>query len=315
MSANSLKGVTVMRISNHHLPSLIVVISVLILPAVLVAQQAVNVDAGRLLAHRSPEWPGIEKHLPNPATASPNDLEMQADILRARRFPEDALEFYGYALKRGADTEIIYKKIGVTHLELRNIVLAQLYFQKAVKLNRKDAEAWNNLGAVEYLSRQYGAAIGDYKKSVKLDKKSAVYHSNLGMAYFDQHDYKKARLEISTALKMDPAIFTRGSSSGVSAHVLSPEDRARFCLEMAKTYAQAGNEEEMLHSLSMASEAGTNLQTEMVKDKVLAGFKDDPRVLVLIQNAKALRAGQNGQAGLAQVGTAGGIKPLTPSVE
>ena len=312
MSANSHKGVTVMRISNYRLPTLLIAISALIFPAVLVAQQAVHVNAGRMAAHRSPEWPGIEKHLPNPATASPHDLEIQADILRARRFPEDALDFYGYALKRGGDTETLYKKIGITHLELRNIVLAQLYFQKAVKLNRKDAEAWNNLGAVEYLNRQYSSAIGYYKKSVKLDKKSAVYHSNLGMAYFDQRDYKKARGEISTALKMDAEIFRRGSSSGISAHVLSPEDRARFCLEMAKTYAQEGNEAEMMHSLSMASDSGMNVLAEMVKDKALAAFRDDPRVLVIVQNAKALRAGQTG---LAQVGAAGGIKPLTPSVE
>ena len=304
-----------MRIFKYRLLTLLVTTSALIFPAVLLAQQAVRVDAGHLAAHRSPEWPGIEKHLPNPATASPQDLEIQADILRARRFPEDALDFYGYALKRGGDTETLYKKIGVTHLELRNIVLAQLYFRKAVKMNRKDAEAWNNLGAVEYLNRQYSSAISDYKKSVKLDKKSAVYHSNLGMAYFDQHEYKKARAEISTALKMDPEIFRRGSASGISAHVLSPEDRARFCLEMAKTYAEEGNEAEMLHSLSMASDSGMNVLSEMSKDKALAVFRDDPRVLVIVQNAKALRAGQNGQAGLAQVGAANALKPLAPSLE
>ena len=30
-----------------------------------------------------------------------------------------------------------------------------VYFQKAVKVNRKDAAAWNNLGAVEYLDSEY----------------------------------------------------------------------------------------------------------------------------------------------------------------
>jgi tetratricopeptide (TPR) repeat protein len=270
-------------------------------PAPQVYQQRASLDSGRELAHRNPEWPSIEKHLPNPATASPADLEMQADILRARKFPEDALEFYGHALRRGGDAETIYKKVGITHLELRNVVLAQLYFQKAVKLNKKDAEAWNNLGAVEYMSRQYGSAIGDYKKAVKLNKNAAVYHSNLGMAYFDQKDYKKARAEIATALKLDPDIFQKTSATGVSAHVLSPEDRARFCLEMAKTYAEQGNEAEMLHALSKASEAGINLISEMGKDKLLAAYRNDPRILILVQNAKALRSGQ---AGLTSVGAA-----------
>ena len=37
--------------------------------------------------HQSDQWHEIQKHLPDPATASPQSLEQQADILRARRFP------------------------------------------------------------------------------------------------------------------------------------------------------------------------------------------------------------------------------------
>jgi tetratricopeptide (TPR) repeat protein len=287
-------------------PSVFSLAFLVVFPVALGAQQQSSTYSSRQLAHNSPDWPSIAAHLPNPDTAAASELEMQADILRARRFPEDALEFYNHALKRGGDAQRIYKKMGVAHLELRNAVLAQLYFQKAVKLDKKDAEAWNNLGAVEYLSHQFGPAISDYKRSVKLDGNSAIYHSNLGMAYFDQRDYKKARKEISYALKLDPLIFKKTSAAGVSAHVLSPEDRARFCLEMAKNYAEQGNEAEMLHSLSMAAEAGIDLTAEMAKDKLLSAYRNDPRVLILEQNAKALRA--------RQVGTteAGNVPPLKP---
>ena len=163
-------------------------------------------------------------------------------------------------------------------------------------------------GDPTYLNREYAAAISTYKRSVKLDKNSAIYHSNLGMAYFDSKDYKNSRKEFAAALKLDPDVFRKSSSAGVSAHVLSPEDRAQFCIEMAKTYARAGNEIEMMHSLSMASEAGADLISEMGKDKVLAQYKNDPRILVLVQNAKAIRAGGTG---LAQLGT----KPTIPSYE
>jgi tetratricopeptide (TPR) repeat protein len=283
-----------------------------ILPVALSAQQLLNQGSKsayvntttRELQHQSADWAAIEKHLPDPATASASTLETQADILRARRFPEDALDYYKYALQRGASPGGIYKKMGITHLELHDMELARSNFQKAVKVNRNDAAAWNNLAAVEYLNREYGAAISTYKKSVKLDKNSAIYHSNLGMAYFDSKNFKNARKELTTALKLDPDVFTRNSSAGVSAHVLSPEDRAQFCIEMAKMYAQAGNEKEMMHSLSMASEAGANLIAEMSKDKDLARYKDDPRVLVLVQNEKALRSGGTG---LAQLGTAPSI--------
>ncbi len=253
----------------------------------------------------------VAAHLVDPATASVQTLEMQADILRARRFPYDALDYYGYALKRDAKSATILKKIGVTQLELRNIELARAYFQRAVKLNKNDAEAWNNLGAVEYLDRNYSSSISDYKRAVKLQNKSAIYHSNLGMAYFDQRDFNRGRKEMDTALKLDPNLFTQAGATGVSAHVLSPEDRARFCLEMAKTYAEQGNEAEMLRSLERAAESGMDVAAEMGRDKILADYRKDPRVLTLIQNARALRSGSN----VARGGKPPAIPSIAPAAE
>jgi len=59
---------------------------------------------------------------------------------------------------------------------------------------------------------------------------------------------------------------------------------------MAKLYAQNGLEEEMLHSLAVASEAGMDVQREMRKDTMLAKYEMDPRVVVLVHNAEVLRA-------------------------
>src|SRR5206468_399620 len=101
-----------MRPSCLHFPALLSSVLLVFSTVPVTAQRSTNLSSGQELAHRSPEWESIQKHLPNPATASPAELEQQADILRARRFPEDALEFYGYALKRGADPQRTYKKMG-----------------------------------------------------------------------------------------------------------------------------------------------------------------------------------------------------------
>ena len=50
---------------------------------------------------QDPQWLAVKPHLPDPATASADKLEMAGDVLRARRFPEDALDYYQYALRRG----------------------------------------------------------------------------------------------------------------------------------------------------------------------------------------------------------------------
>ena len=256
-----------------------------------VAQTAPALITPRDRSHESEQWKVIEPHLPNPSTASEEVLETQADILRARRFPEDALDFYNYALAKGGNAARLLNKQGLAELEMRNVALARAMFQHSVKLNKKNAEAWNNLGAAEYMNGSPKAALVDYKKAVKLDKAQAVFHANLATTYFESKEYDSARREIGIAMKLDPQIFERrNGDGGIAAHVLSSEDRARFSYEMAKMYARNGLEEEMLHSLAMASEAGMDIQREMRKDQVLAKLADDPRIVTLVHNAAALRA-------------------------
>jgi Flp pilus assembly protein TadD len=258
----------------------------------LAAQSFYPTETTRQRIHDSQQWQEIEKHLPDPATATPKELETQADILRARRFPEDAMDYYKYALARGGDPASLLNKLGLTELEMRNLQLARAYFQRTVKANKKNAEAWNNLGAVDYIDGLSANAISDYKKAVKLNRRDAIFHANLATAYLEQKDYAGARREIATAMTLDPQIFERTvNNTGVVAHVLSSADRAQFALEMAKMYARNGQEELMLHSLAVASEAGMDVQREMQKDTALAKFGTDPRVAVLVHNAQALRAG------------------------
>jgi tetratricopeptide (TPR) repeat protein len=265
----------------------------------------------RLRLHESEQWRQIQQHLPDPATASSAELEQQADILRARRFPEDALDYYKYAMVKGGDPVSLLNKQGLTQLEMRNVELARACFKQTVKLGPKSPQAWNNLGAVEYLDRGASAAIVDYKRAIKLDKRQAVFHANLATAYFETRDFGAARREMSTALKLEPGIFDRdGSTGGVQAHVLTSKDRARFSFEMAKLYAQNGQVEKMLHSLGMASESGMDIQREMSRDAVLVKFENDPRVVVLVHNAAMLKTG-GVPVSISRAGEAPGIQPVS----
>jgi tetratricopeptide (TPR) repeat protein len=258
-------------------------------------KNSTTMSVTRARIHESDQWKEIASHLPDPKTASAKDLMQQADILRARRFPEDALDFYRYALDRGGDVVVLTNRLGLTEMEMKNFQLAHAYFQQAVKLNKKSPEAWNNLGASEFVAGATLSAISDYKKAIKLDKHSAVYHSNLASAYFDTKNFKGARKELAAALKIDPTIFSRKEAGGgLEAHVLSSQDRARFSFEMAKLYAQNGVEDQMLHSLAMAAEAGMDLAHELRRDPVLGKYLADPRVALIIHNAEVLRTGNPG---------------------
>ena len=253
------------------------------------AQKALSHEEARALDHQNPVWESVRAHLPDPTTATTVQLESAADVLRARRFLEDAIDYYGFALQRGGEEPHLLNKMGVTQLELRNVAQARIYFQRVVKLQKKNPEGWNNLGAIEYLTGRYGNAISNYKRAIKLDKTSATYHSNLGTAYFDKKDFENARKEYDTALKLDPEMLQHHGTIGVTTRMLSPEDHARFCFELARLYAQRGDEATMLNYLGKASEAGFDVLGEMGGDPVFSHYRKDPRVLLLVKNAKELR--------------------------
>lgn len=271
-------------------------------------KNAISHEVALQIEHQDPQWPAIQAHLADPATASPERLETAADVLRARRFPESALDYYTYALKRGANEVEILNKIGVTELEIGNHRIAREFFQRVVHLKKKNADGWNNLGAVEYLEGQNGSAISDYKKAIKLNKKSASFHSNLGTAYFQMKDFEHARKEFDVALRLDPEMMQRrGGMGGITMRMLSPQDHARFSYEMARLYAERGDEAEMLHYLTTASEGGFDVLEAMKRDAVLDQYRKDPRVLLLVHNAEALRAGRT-----PLTASTGGVAPLPP---
>jgi tetratricopeptide (TPR) repeat protein len=272
----------------------------MVLAARAAAQQSAlpssHMTSDQLRTHDSEQWREVEAHLPNPATSTPQALEEQADILRARRFPEDALNFYNYAMARGGNAPVLMNKLGLTELEMKNVELARAYFKRSVKLNPKNADVWNNLGAVEYLDRGASIAVQDYKRAIKLNKHQAVFHANLATAYFEMQNYKGARREMASAMSIEPDIFDqRVGTGGIQAHVLTSEDRARFSYEMARMYAHNQQQEQMLHSLAQACEFGMDIQREMRKDEVLAQYENDPRVAVIVHNALLIRTGHADQ--------------------
>lgn len=244
----------------------------------------------RAALHRSSEWGIIAPHLPNADTGTAAQLETAADVLRARRFPEDALDYYGYAMARGGNVSELLNKMGVVRLELRQTELARQMFLRTVSVQKKNAVAWNNLGVTEYSMGNYRKAIEDYRRASKLDKKSAVYHSNLGMAYFEGKDMDSARGEFSQAIRLDPSILQGSAENGgTTAHVLGTANYGELCFQMAQLYAREGKIEAMRLWLAKAAEAGFDVRDQMSGSAVMARFRKDPEIVQMLANAAQLR--------------------------
>jgi tetratricopeptide (TPR) repeat protein len=194
----------------------------------------------RAALHNGPDWALIAPHLPDPKTATASELEMAGDVLRARRFPEDALDYYGYAMQRGGEVSELLNKMGIVRLELRQIDLAHAMFLRTVRAHKKNPVGWNNLGVTDYSMQDYRGAVDAYRHAVKLNKNSAVFHSNLGLAYFEESDLEGARHEFARALQLDPSIMSGSDNGGTTAHVLGSHNYSGMCLEMAKPCTRIG---------------------------------------------------------------------------
>ncbi len=259
--------------------------------AMLPAQQPLTTAQSdeRAALHRSSDWDLILPHLPNPATATEAELEISGDVLKARRFPEDALDYYQYAMKRGGNPVELMKKMGVVRLELQQTTLAQAIFQQCVHLAKNDSQAWNNLGAADYILGAYGRSIHEYKRAVKLNRKSAVFHANLGMAYLSAGESSDARTEFQTALELDPAILEARSDGGVTLRALQVKDFSKLCIEMARTYVGQGQLQLAKVWLQRAGEHGTDLRVAMDDDNTLRPLLKDPEFRAMIANTEAFR--------------------------
>src|SRR6266849_1139983 len=90
---------------------------------------------------------------PNP----PLTAEQRGDILMARKMYRESIDVY----KEGPlESAVIWNKIGIAYHQMLQTNEARKYYEQAIKLNPKYAEAINNLGTIYYARKSYRRAIG-----------------------------------------------------------------------------------------------------------------------------------------------------------
>jgi tetratricopeptide (TPR) repeat protein len=91
--------------------------------------------------------------------ASAEDLERRADQLRAAKDYFEAVNYYRGALSQKPNSAVLYNKLGINELLSARYPQAQKDFERATKLDAGYADAFNNLGVLEYVRRRYSRAI------------------------------------------------------------------------------------------------------------------------------------------------------------
>lgn len=218
-----------------------------------------------------------------PPDASPEQLEIRGDELRAQKAFADCIDYYAAAVRK-KPSAALYNKIGIAELQLEHFPAAQKAFQRAIKTDRQFPEAYNNLAVTYYEQKDAKKAIKQYLKALKLDEQNASFHANLGTAYLARKEFDKMSAEYVRAVQLDPEIFERTSAVGVSLQLGTPRERARYNYTLAKVYANVGNADSSLRYLKKALEEGFEPVESVYKDTEFAQLRKDPRFTALMQS-------------------------------
>lgn len=221
----------------------------------------------------------IDPPAPN---ATADDLEDQADNLRASKLYLDALDYYQAALAKRQDSGRLLNKIGITELMMQRYREAKKTFERSIKVDHKFADAYNNLGVVLYEEKKYSAAVKHYHQAIAIDATSASFFSNLGAALFSKKEFEPAVVAYQQALELDPDVFVRTSRAGVQAQLPSPDDRAYYDYTVAKLYAKMGFSDRSLEYLRKAQEEGYKNLKNVYKDVEFSELRKDKRFTELM---------------------------------
>jgi tetratricopeptide (TPR) repeat protein len=242
---------------------------------------ATGLSSACLLAQTGQQFLGGSKtSAPQPPAAEVLTPERRADIFMARKMYREAVETYRQDDMKNA---VIWNKIGIAYHQMQQVDTARKHYEQSLRLNPKYSEALNNLGTIYYHKRSYRRAISFYNKALKIAPQSASIYSNLGTAWFARKKYKEASEAYQTALKLDPEVFEHRNTYGTLLQERTVQERAKFHYYLAKTYANAGQNERALQYIRKALEEGFTEKKKLREDPEFAALRETPEFQELLK--------------------------------
>jgi len=210
--------------------------------------------------------------------------EQIADSLMAHQRYQAAIEQYK---KAPANSSQVWNKMGVAYQLMLNLDEAARCYEKALKLDPKNAVVLNNLGTVFVTLKEYSRAEKAYRKALKLDPKSALVHKNLGTALLAQRKYRTGWKEYQNALEDDPQIFQSTNNSVRVENPASLQERGAMNYYMAKGCVRAGQMDRAIDYLRMAINEGFVSPKKVAADEEFISLRALPAFQQMLASQRA----------------------------
>jgi len=122
--------------------------------------------------------------------------------------PARAIQTFHNALRLDPKNAIAWQNIGLTQLHAKRAAEAIESFDKAFAINERLPRAWNGKGAALEALGRHGEAIEAWKKAISLDPQQFEAMLNLGVVALEQGQKELARESLSRFLAAaPPAVF------------------------------------------------------------------------------------------------------------
>jgi tetratricopeptide (TPR) repeat protein/transglutaminase-like putative cysteine protease len=139
-----------------------------------------------------------------PATAKPEELiEAGAAALNAGN-PREAIPLLERAVKLDPKTKQGYNDLGLAYLRSRQFAEAESAFHKQLETNPFDEHAYNYLGLTLQQEQKFPESAAAYRKQLEINPLDPVAHAALGALFLEQHKYSEAVPELDKAAVLAP---------------------------------------------------------------------------------------------------------------
>jgi tetratricopeptide (TPR) repeat protein len=212
---------------------------------------------------------------------TPLTPEQRGDLYMARKMYREAIDSYRASAGNSA---VMWDKIGIGYHQLGNLPAAQKAYEHAIKIDKKYADAINNVGTVFYAEKKYRSAISRYNRALQFAPDSASIWSNLGTAWYARGKYDLMNQAYTKALQLDPEVFERRASFGVMLQEHSVADRAKFHYYLAKTYAKEGMADRALLCIRKSIEEGFADRRKYLEEPEFAGLRNNREFMEIMES-------------------------------
>ena len=204
-----------------------------------------------------------------------------------KQYP-DAMEVYAKLSQEYPKDPAYQNYLGIAQLQDGKLEEARKSFDRAIKIDRRFSDAYNNMGATYFAEKKYRNAISQYQHSLSLKPDVASVYTNIGYAYFAEKQMPKAMEAFHRALEIDPHVFEETGRAGSILSYRSVSDRGLFNFMLAKGFAQNGDAPNCIVYLRRAADEGYKDVGKARTDPDFAKVIDDPNVKALLDEVAPL---------------------------